>query len=238
MTDICPTKDDIVPQALALLPRGRAWQTHDGGPYTGSTLRLFWTAVSAVLEFANRRICDLRAEFWCATRNETDDLWLAEYGLPDACDPFPDLCTKVAALGGNRCEYFAAIAAAAGWAVSCREFEPCGARAGGSYAGFATPGAGNGRAVIALDVDLGASPAFTGAYASPPLAGLMMAGSPLSCEPDVSGLRCILERVIPAHCRLVLNLIPPPTYWMAAFGPTPDLDVHFVDDDGALMLTE
>jgi hypothetical protein len=30
---------------------------------------------------------------------------MAEYGLPDGCDPFPDLCTKVAAIGGTRCEY-------------------------------------------------------------------------------------------------------------------------------------
>ena len=137
----CPTLAEVLASALKLLPKGRAWQTHEGGPAPpldrgfnpgafdndafstrskpGSTLFRFWKAVAACFTFVTQRLCDLRLEFWCATHKETHDLWMAEYGLPDLCDPFPDLCTNVAAIGGTRCEYYAAIAARSGWSISC-----------------------------------------------------------------------------------------------------------------------
>src|SRR2546421_695582 len=127
----CPTRDEILNSALALLPQGRAWQSNEGGPAVGydigfdpggyqdngfqaifrqgSILRRFWKSVAGLFSFLNDRLCALRLEFWCATHVETHDLWMAEYGLPDACDPFPDLCTKVAAIGGTRCEYYAEV---------------------------------------------------------------------------------------------------------------------------------
>ena len=123
---------------LALLPRGRAWSTHDGGPFPGDRLYQFWTAVAAVFEYANQRMCDLRREFFCATESETNDAWLADYGLPDDCDPYPDLCAKVAAIGGARCEDYAAIAARAGWDIECIvTTSSCGATAGGLGGSYA-----------------------------------------------------------------------------------------------------
>lgn len=229
MSDICPTKDDIVPQALALLPRGRAWQTHDGGPYTGSTLRQFWTAIAAVVEFANRRICDLRAEFWCATRAETNDLWLAEYGLPDACDPFPDLCTKVAALGGSTCEYYTEVARLAGWAIRCTD-TGCGDVAGCALAGIALPGGRTGGSIV-IEVDLSESPAYEGGYSTQPYAGALQAGLPLACPPDISPLACILERVVHAHIRVDYVTVAPPTYIMA------NDTTHLGTEDGRYFVT-
>lgn len=239
--DRCPTQAEITPQLIALLPQGRAWANDGGTVPTTSVLWKFWNAVAAVAEHANQRICALREEFWCATMSETRDRWLTDYGLPDTCDPFPDLCAKVAALGGARCEYFAAVALAAGWSIECRDFSTvCGSRAGGGggYAGNAFPGRGPRGAVIEIDVDLAASPAFSGAIATKPLAGRMRAGMRLSCEPDVSGLRCILERIVPAHCTLILNLIEPPVYWMVSFGPTPDQDAYFLTGGNDPILTE
>ena len=133
--DICPTRDDLVPQVLALLPRGRAWGNHDGGPFSGVMLG-FWTAIADVLAFANKRICELREEFFCKTANETLDVWDEEYGLPDGCDPFPDLCTKVAALGSARCEYFQHVCARFGWTIDCvAAKDECGVRFGGARFG-------------------------------------------------------------------------------------------------------
>ena len=34
----CPTKADLYGVAIALLPRGRAWQTHEGGPVPGEEI--------------------------------------------------------------------------------------------------------------------------------------------------------------------------------------------------------
>lgn len=191
--DICPTRDEIVSQLLALLPRGRAWGTHDGGPIPGSTLYRFWTAVADVWASINGRICDLAREFFCASQVETNDLWMEEYGLPDGCDPFPDLCSKVAAIGGTRCEYYTAICAAAGWAIDCADVnDSCGAKAGGAKAGRAMAGPGIRSALLVIRVRLGESPAFTGVASDgsnggtagppPPQSGRLKAGQPLSCR--------------------------------------------------------
>ena len=124
----CPTLDDTTSALLALLPRGRAWQTNEGVPMPGqeigfappgfnndafstvetkpSIIWQYWRSVAVVFQYATERLCALRQEFWCQSASETRDEWMVEYGLPDACDPFPDLCTKVAAIGGTRCEYY------------------------------------------------------------------------------------------------------------------------------------
>lgn len=129
--DICPTTDEMRPQVFALLPRGRAWQTHDGGPWPSTMLYGFWSAVASMRAWFNQRMCDMREEFFCATTNEMRDVWMAQYGLPDDCDPFPDLCTKVGALGSQRCEYFRDVAARRGWSIECVNVaDACGSRFG------------------------------------------------------------------------------------------------------------
>ena len=189
--DICPTQDEITPQLLALLPRGRAWDTHDGGPYPGSTSYQFWQAVASVWEWVNGRICALALEFFCASQSETNDLWMEEYGLPDGCDPFPDLCTKVAAIGGTRCDYLTAISARAGWAVSCYDTaNGCGGKAGRARAGGAMAGRNPRPGTVVIRVDIRNSPAFRGTLPPPPgtiaprlarKAGRAMAGQALAC---------------------------------------------------------
>lgn len=228
--DRCPTQPEILPQLLALLPQGRAWGTNEGGPLPDSVLVRFWNSVASVFEFANQRMCALREEFFCATQVETNAEWLAEYGLPDACDPFPDLCTKVAALGGSRCEYFAEVAARAGWAIDCPDDETCGDQAGCAETGNATPGLGPTQAFLIVRVDLGESPAYVGPLGPLPQAGAFQAGEPLLCPPDFSALRCILERIIPAHVKLVLQTIPIPTYWMA------DTDVFLSTEEFRMLM--
>jgi len=226
----CPTAADILAAALAILPKGRAWQSNEGGPVApidrafdpasfsntafstryrrGSTLYRFWKAVAETFAFLNQRLCDLRLEFWCATHKETDDLWMAEYGLPDACDPFPDLCTKVAAIGGTRCEYYAEIAARMGWSIACIEnVFSCGDRVGFSRAGRARAGATIGLAVLKIVVYLPESPAYTptGRYLTT-RAGRMRAGRRQSCGPDLLPLQCLLSRVVHAEIQTVYEV--------------------------------
>jgi len=218
----CPTFAQLIESTLLKLPHGRAWQSNEGGPAIpvdrgfapgafnntafatryrqGSYHYRFWKSVAAAFDFCNQRLCDLRWEFFCATHKETDDLWMAEYGLPDACDPFPDLCTKVAAIGGTRCEYYAEIAARSGWLISCVEdVVTCGSRAGFSRAGRAKAGGTLGLATLKIIVSLN-SPALAGTGRNlASRAGRLRAGRRQSCGPDLSPLRCILSRIVHAE---------------------------------------
>lgn len=216
----CPTLEECREALLALLPRGRAWQSHDGGPLPrvagtfdasafdtvtafegrkrpGSIIWAFFAALAHQVHFACSRLCALREEFFCATARETHAEWMAEYGLPDACDPYPDLCAKVSALGGATCDYFAAVAARHGWSVECIDFA-CGAHAGGLLAGEAQAG-GKRAAYLTLKIDTAASPAYAAGMQTPSLAGRHLVGRPLACGPDVSPIQCVMERIAPAH---------------------------------------
>ncbi|MGY3588090.1 hypothetical protein [Bradyrhizobium sp. USDA 4350] len=168
---------------------------------TTSILWQYWRSFAVVLQYATQRICDLRMEFWCQSASETRDEWMTEYGLPDACDPFPDLCTKVAAIGGTRCEYYAAIASRSGWTISCVEaVQFCGSRAGRALAGHARAGSTIGRAVLRIVVYLNESPAYTprGRYLAA-RAGRFRAGRRQTCGPDLTPLRCIMARIVHAE---------------------------------------
>ena len=203
-TDVCPTVDELQRELLALLPPGRAWGGA-GGPSPTSTLAKFWRAAAVVIQALEQRLCDLRNEFWCASIAETRPEWLNEYGLPDACDPYPDLCTKVAAVGGQRCEYFVAVAARAGWTIECRKDVQ--SRAGCMQAGCARPGYGDPQASLRIRVYLSRSSSYINHGTGPFQPGRSMAGQLLGCGPDISPLQCILARLLPAHLKILWETV-------------------------------
>jgi len=222
----CPTKQECLEAALALLPRGRAWDNHDGGPRPESVLFQFWNAIAEVMEFVHARWCALLPEFFCRSAVETRDLWNAEYGLPDPCDPFPDLCTKVGAIGGASCSYLQALARSAGWEIECREAlaDACGDSVGCANAGCAMPGGISQSGGLTFIVHLGDSPAYAGKTLQQPYAGALGAGDALTCEPDISSLKCLLARVLHAHLDVSWIVIPAPVYLMA------DGETHLLSD--------
>jgi uncharacterized protein YmfQ (DUF2313 family) len=214
----CPTFIESFRATCALWPRGRAWPVSDGmtpDNYlawltalvgwptkwpTGFVQAGYSAAISAVRYYIETRLCALRLEFWCATKAETNDQWLIEYGLPDPCDPFPDLCTKVAAIGGTRCEYYAEIAARAGWSIECLTIDDdCGTGAGLFEAGCSVAGGSIGGATIVIIVHLNESAAYVAPSENGPFAGNLQAGGSLACDPDITALKCILDRVVHAH---------------------------------------
>lgn len=222
----CPPRLQRFRQLLLLLPRGKAWQTNEpaGQAYTVTmaqpgfaqpglfqtlnrpltVMHAFWSAVADFFSQIEQMLCALRLEFWCATQTLTTDLWMAEYGLPDDCDPFPDLCAKVSALGGTRCEYYSSVAAQAGWSIDCANvFSAICAMAGAFLAGEIGAGGQGGAATIHVVVDLANSPAYLGRIETQPLAGVFQSGKLLSCPPDISSLTCLLDRITPAHVTVI-----------------------------------
>jgi len=198
----CGDVDAITAQAIALLPRGRAWQTDDAGPRPGSVLYGYWRSVASVFDEVNVRLCDLKREFFCLSHVETRDEWLAEYGLPDECDPFPNLCAKVAGVGGASCDVYRAIAADAGWDIDCFEDQgDCGAIADCFQADAENAVAASSPvpARVTIRVYRETSPAYSGPLRGGAYADCLIADGLLDCPPDISGLICILNRVIHAH---------------------------------------
>lgn len=194
----CPTADEVAVMLGRLLPRGPAWAAVDR---PGSTMARFFRAVADPITALEDRLCAAWGEWFCGSAVSTLDWWRADYGLPDACDPYPDPCVKRAALAATRCEAWVALAALAGWSLSCREVRPCGGRAGAMRAGCASARAGARWAgsTVVLTVDLAASPAWTGARYRPARAGRYRAGQAVGCGADITALICLLERLIPDH---------------------------------------
>jgi hypothetical protein len=259
----CPTLFESFLKTSQLWPRGRAWPVSDGVTPTrywewlialGGLIPSYWptgyvqsgynAAIAYVRNFIEERLCALRLEFWCETKTETFDQWMIEYGLPDDCDPFPDLCTKVAAIGGTRCEYYQAVAARAGWDVTCTEVDgDCGAVTGCATTGCDVVGGSVGASMIVIRVFLDESPAYVSVLENPAFVGNFQCGFSLACEPDITPLKCILDRIVHAH--LVIEYV--------IEGGTPDTSVpdegnlsflvdidqaFVIDTDGANIMVE
>lgn len=236
----CPTKWQLWQQILALLPRGRAWQTHEGfterwpdgtpsqvGTFeTGVTgvgfepnlerltlQQQYWAAFAEVLEYLHQRACALIEEFFCPTVNELLPEWQREYGYPDPCDPWHSLCDKVRALGGATCAYLAGIAADRGWKLTCSECD--------TSAGFV--GADCARAdciktcdcpgnTIWVTIDLTRSPSYVAPKIAPARADCARADSATvgPCPPGAEPLQCLIERFKPAHVKAVYIYVGAP----------------------------
>lgn len=193
--DRCPSLDEVHDALLAALPRGRAWPR-----IPGSVLWRFWRGVAIAHQWIEARLCAWQSEFWCRSASESLDAWWREYGLPDGCDPFPDLCAKVSAWIGGECSDFQAAAARLGWAIDCAPDATD--SVGCMMAGCFEPGYGIGVAEVRIRVWLSLSPAWSGTNHPPMIPGNASpwgAGDVIGCGPDIAPLICLLSRVIPAH---------------------------------------
>ena len=227
----CPTKLEYLQSTLALLPRGRAWQSHEeqtqislerfsegvaecgeaecGEGQAGqsaletelSVMASYWCAYAGVLAQFSARVCDLLDEFFCQTASETRDVWGIDYGFPDPCDPWDDLCEKVAARGGATCEYLTWAAGRRGWTIDCSDCtrDGIGMQAGCGRAGCQRVCAPLCVAnTVTISVRLADSPAYN-ELSFPARAVRMMAGCTRLCAPNTDQVRCLIDRIKPAH---------------------------------------
>lgn len=202
----CPTRDELWRQIIALLPRGRAWQTHEQifdrydfepdsevGPFEIgvspigvfdlerlTVMQQFWLAYAELLATLNQRACDLVEEMFCDTVSELLDEWYADLGLPDGCGPWRTLCEKVNAVGGCTIAYLVGLAADLGWTIEVTE--PDG--------------------TILVNVLLSQSPAYVAAGVQEARAGAARTGfnyAAPQCPPGAETVVCLIKRFKPAN---------------------------------------
>ena len=190
----CPTVDELAAQVEAQAPRGVAWGTDGAEAPATSPRRGVWRAIARALFLLNERICALGEEIFCATASETVDSWLAEYGLPDACDPSGgDLCAKVALVGGGRIADLEEGAARYGYDLAIYDPAP---RVRIRDDGYYTPGLMPG-VEFDLPLDLPGGASEGAALAGAAQAGCAFVGTVEGCAGDRQVMAARLQPVIP-----------------------------------------
>ena len=189
----------------AIRPRGDAWRNGASDELAGSVMGGFFDALGDSFGPVYRRFADLIDEYFCSSASETLDWWAIEYGLPDGCDPFAEVCEKVGAVGDSLPAYAVAIAAARGWSIRIeQEFIIASQDAcyGPACYGAQIYGAQQG-VLWRITVDLPNSPTYSEALSRQPLFGMQLYGDSFSCAADIESLRCFVRRVAPAHADLI-----------------------------------
>jgi uncharacterized protein YmfQ (DUF2313 family) len=205
----CHSDAELARSLAALRPRGDAWRNGGFDALEGSVMGGFFAALGAAFGPSDRRVCAMVDEFFCSSASETLDIWAREYGVPDGCDPFADICEKVNAVGDTIPAYAAWAALRRGWFITITEefitaVEDC--CMGMGLMGTMIMGAEQG-VTWRIVIDRARSPAYLAPAATGPIMGLMLMGDSLDCDPDNEGLRCLIRRIAPAHADLVFETI-------------------------------
>lgn len=204
---LCRADGEVARSLTALRPRGDAWRNggHDG--LEGSVMAGYFAAKGEVFGPVERRACALIDEFFCSSAVETLDLWALEYGVPDGCDPFAEVCEKVNAVGDSTPAYVEAAALRRGWSIAIgQEFITVvedGAMGMGLMGTMLM--AGEQGVTWRIVIDLSASPSYTAPAGIEPLLGLMLMGDGFDCPPGFDGLVCLVRRIAPAHADLIFE---------------------------------
>ena len=120
-----PSADELLPQILALTPRGPAWGTDEAGDGKGASplMRLVWQSLAAwsAASYAVDFTLALQALPSAVTWSLDD--WETELGLPDSCvGKLPDEAARLAAvrakhaaIGGQSPNYYICLAQSLGF---------------------------------------------------------------------------------------------------------------------------
>jgi uncharacterized protein YmfQ (DUF2313 family) len=220
-----PTGDDLLPQVLALTPRGPAWGTDEAGDGSGASpmMRKVWLAISKWAS-ANH-VTDFMLALQALPSEITYSLgdWEAELGLPDPCGgTHPGDAARKAAvrarfasIGGQSPGYYKCLAASLGYAV-CKIEEFRSARIGNRI--------GDRLNGVAWD--------FTWRiHSTPVVVSYSRIGSRIGDRLATWGnaeLECAIRRAAPAHTTVLF------AYDCSPYSLDDDF-MPFADDDGTLL---
>lgn len=126
-----PSADDILPQLLALTPRGPAWGTDEAGDGEGASpvMRSVWKALAGWVADLNRRDFELASQVFPSAITYSLPDWERELGLPDPCfegEAGPPariaaVRARFGALGGQSPAYFVCLARSIGYDITIEE---------------------------------------------------------------------------------------------------------------------
>lgn len=127
-----PSADDLLPQVLALAPRGAAWGSDEYGDGQGASpneLR-FWTAIAAWSAASYARDADIASQAFPSLVAWSLDDWENEYGLPNPCITDPQSTDqrlqavrgKFALVGASSPDYLICLAASLGYTIWVEEY--------------------------------------------------------------------------------------------------------------------
>lgn len=209
VTNVCHSDEQIARSLAALRPRGDAWRHGGFDALDGSGMGGFFGGLGAAFGPTDRRVCDMVDEFFCSSAAETLDLWALDFGVPDGCDPFEEVCDKVNAVGDTIPAYAQAAALRRGWSIAIAEEFITGVEDGCYGAGLYGTQLYAAEQGVAwrITVDLSASPAYQRYVDVEPLFGLMLHGDSFDCGPDIEGLKCLIRRIAPAHADLIFETV-------------------------------
>lgn len=126
-----PSADDLLPQILALTPRGPAWGTDESGDGSGASpvMRRVWKAVAAWVADLNRRDFELATQAFPSAITFSLPDWERELGLPDLCFKgqagpparIAAVRARFGAIGGQSPAYFVCLAKSIGYDITIEE---------------------------------------------------------------------------------------------------------------------
>ena len=211
----CPTFEMLLEMICVLPPRGDAWQTNEDianfDPDTQlrdmTVQQQYWAAIAQFFAWVYEEICKLDPEFWCATADKFLPEWQADYGFPDKCEAFDNLCEKVHAVGGSRCEDYVAMAASRGWVIECGKCTPWVGASPVADCAIADCAhlCGCDESEMHFRILVDQSPSFTAV--TPMVADCAIADCTPPCVPADDHLICLLERAKPAHARFRYQIV-------------------------------
>lgn len=202
-----PGAADLLPQVIAMAPRGVIWGTDEASDGTGASpvMRRLWTAVATWLaDYYSAAFQAAAQTFPSAVTYSLAD-WEAEYGLPDPCTSpasgeqgrINALRARFGAQGGASPAYFVCLAASVGYDITITEpadficaLSECG--------GDDTVVNANDHHEWIVHVNSAGDIWFYAGEA-------IVAETPLGGFIAATDLECILRRVAPSHTTLIFD---------------------------------
>ncbi|WP_201829536.1 putative phage tail protein [Microvirga zambiensis] len=202
-----PAASDLLPQVIAVAPRGPIWGTDEVSDGSGASpvMRKVWTALAGWLSDYYKAAFEAAIQTFPSAITYSLDDWEAEYGLPDPCTSpasgdtgrINAVRARYGAQGGASPAYFICLAASVGFDITITEPSDfiCGvSECGGDDTVVA---ANMHHEWIVHLINLGDIWFYAGEgiVGETPLGGFVVA----------TDLECILRRVAPLHTTLIFD---------------------------------
>lgn len=205
-----PTEASLLPQVLAVAPRGPAWGTDEAGDGQGASpvqLKLWRGIAGCIAEIYSWAFEVATQAFPTAITFSLVD-WENELGLPDPCGAADQglearkaaVRAKVVAQGGASPGYFICVARAAGYDITIEEPSGFELGPGGSELG---PGGGELTGSDPESVWIVRPDGYRMFEFEMGAGELGNGGTRLVSYTDIAGLECLLRGISPVHTQLV-----------------------------------